>query len=198
MTKPDSSLPHQNTWLGKISNIFLIYSPLFNRMRNFKDRLFWPISELCFHSHIPPWCLSVIGLLFGLASIAALFINYWYFVILMSISLIFDFIDGSVARYSAQESEFGKYFDFVIDHMLMILMVIGLCYYLDNFYWLFGAAFFSIVLYINIIKYTPTHNPSGRITLFLPCLFGAPQLGLLLLTLYGLALAIIMLIEKFY
>lgn len=187
------NLPNQNTLLGKLANLIFVYSPLFNYLRDRKDRLFQPISQFCASYHISPWLLSITGLIFGLLSLLALFFGYWYFVVLMSISLVFDFIDGSLARHTQQVSSFGKYLDFVIDHLLMILMVIALCHYLKCYYWLLGAGFFSIALYINVLTYAPMHIPSGRITLFVPCLFGVPQLGLLLLTLYGLVMAMLML-----
>ena len=182
------TLPDQQSILGKLSNFFLVYSPFFNEMRKKKDVVFLPLLRFCVYYQLTPSTLSVLGLFFGVVSLLFLFTNYWFFVLLMSVSLIFDFIDGSLARYTKQVSNFGKYLDFAVDHGLMILMVLSLCNYLQSYYWLIGAAFFSVALYINVLTFSPVHIPTGRITLFLPCLIGLPQIGLFLLTLYGIML----------
>ena len=53
--------------------------------------------------------------------------------ILIIFSSIFDLLDGALARYSNNTTNFGKFFDAVIDRLSEIAIYVGLFIYFNKF-----------------------------------------------------------------
>jgi CDP-diacylglycerol---glycerol-3-phosphate 3-phosphatidyltransferase len=78
---------------------------------------------------IHPNTLTVIGVLINIAAATALALGRFVTAgLIMIVANIFDFIDGKVAREVHLESEFGSFWDSVMDRFSDITLFIGLIY----------------------------------------------------------------------
>ncbi len=95
-------------------------------LRRFKERLFVILAVWGFDRISPLW-LSVIGLVFGVVSAVALAyqLYVWGFVAWF-FNRFFDGLDGTVARRRGAQSDFGGYFDIMIDFVVYAIIPIGL------------------------------------------------------------------------
>ena len=95
------------------------------RMRRAKERVFHPLARP--FVALPPWLLSVMGLVLGLAAAVAawqqaylLALLFWFF------NRVFDGLDGTVARLRGAASDFGGYLDIVVDFVVYAAIPVGL------------------------------------------------------------------------
>jgi len=85
-------------------------------LRTFKERVFLPFAHFVARSGATPTLVTLIGFVFGLlASVAAARELVWWASALWWIGRIFDGLDGTLARLTNQESDFGGYVDIVCD-----------------------------------------------------------------------------------
>lgn len=94
--------------------------------------------------------LTFFSLLSGLLAVYWLFSNYSLFVLFAVLHLIFDALDGVVARISKNDSSpFGKYFDQGSDSIVTILAVLKVGWYLQDLYAyiIAGLFFLTAVIY---------------------------------------------------
>jgi len=181
-----------------IAHLIRAENPIIQYIRQFKDLVLKPILWLCAKLGITPTMITAIGLFFGLFSFKFLFTHYGLFVVFMTLSAFCDLLDGSFARYSNQSSTFGHKFDFMVDHILMILLVVALSIFTQQIFWCAGALLFSTVLFFNHRIGSPLKIPAGRQTIFIPAACALPELGLALLFLYAIILALLLAKEMFY
>ena len=91
------------------------------------DRIMKPISEF-FHIKLgmSPNQVSCLGFLIGLTSIPLVFMHYWQLgLIIMAISLLFDGIDGNIARVYGLTSKTGEKLELVFDRSLEALLFLA-------------------------------------------------------------------------
>lgn len=94
--------------------------------------------------------LTFFSLLSGLLAVYWLFSNYSLFVLFAVLHLLFDALDGVVARVSGTASSpFGKYFDQGSDSIVTILAVLKVGWYLQDLYayLIAGLFFLAIIIY---------------------------------------------------
>ena len=99
----------------------------------FNELLYSSIIPLLAKSKISPNTLTIIGFIFSL--ITMVLISQGYLLIsgiLIIFSSIFDLLDGALARYSNNTTNFGKFFDAVIDRLSEIAIYVGLFIYFNN------------------------------------------------------------------
>jgi len=73
--------------------------------------------------------VSLIGFLLGLVSVGLVFLTYWQIgLLLMGISLLFDGIDGNIARMYELESETGEFLELIFDRSLEVLIFLALAF----------------------------------------------------------------------
>jgi len=117
------------------------------RLRNWQSHEFWvrlfarPLSILCLYpiADIPwvtPNLLTHVGNLFFAAAIAAMWLDHWIWAaVLLQIHLIFDNMDGTLARYRKCGTEFGSFYDKISDYFgtsAMFMTVGWLAYQQDT------------------------------------------------------------------
>ena len=106
-----------------------------------RNKLKLYINKVLYSSLIPllskmkisPNTLTIIGFLFSL--ITMILISQGYLLIsgiLIIFSSIFDLLDGALARYTNNTTNFGKFFDAVIDRLSEIAIYVGLFIYFMN------------------------------------------------------------------
>ncbi len=163
-------------------------SPLLKRIRQLKDALFLPIIKLFVRFDIFPVTVTLVGFAFGLLGLWVLFYSYWGFVVLMCVSTVFDGIDGALARHDSRVTVFGAQLDYFSDTLLMIMMFIVLTIWLGQFYWLLGLGLYLIVFAAHLLRNIPVKIATNRMTVFAPAVFGFPQVGLGLLSVYAIVM----------
>ena len=105
-----------------------------NKLKLYLNELLYSsIIPLLAKSKISPNTLTIIGFIFSL--ITMVLISQGYLLIsgiLIIFSSIFDLLDGALARYSNNTTNFGKFFDAVIDRLSEIAIYVGLFIYFNN------------------------------------------------------------------
>jgi len=87
------------------------------------------IIRLCVALRIHPNVLTVVGVLINAAAAWALALGRFVTAgVIMIVANIFDFVDGKVARERQIESEFGGFWDSVMDRFSDISLFVGLIY----------------------------------------------------------------------
>ena len=106
-----------------------------------RNKLKLYINKVLYSSLIPllskmkisPNTLTIFGFIFSL--ITMILISQGYLLIsgiLIIFSSIFDLLDGALARYTRNTTNFGKFFDAVIDRLSEIAIYVGLFIYFIN------------------------------------------------------------------
>jgi len=94
-------------------------------------KLALPISKRLAKTNITPNQISWIRFL--LALVAAFFFSFhgWNYhvigAIFFQLSMIFDLVDGQVARIKKMNTVFGRYFDLMLDLVSTIVVIFGIC-----------------------------------------------------------------------
>ena len=105
-----------------------------NKLKLYINKLLYSsIIPLLAKGKISPNSLTIIGFVFSL--ITMVLISQGYLLIsgiLIIISSIFDLLDGALARYTHNTTNFGKFFDAVIDRLSEIAIYVGLFIYFIN------------------------------------------------------------------
>ena len=105
-----------------------------NKLKLYINKLLYSsIIPLLAKGKISPNSLTIIGFVFSL--ITMILISQGYLLIsgiLIIISSIFDLLDGALARYTHNTTNFGKFFDAVIDRLSEIAIYVGLFIYFIN------------------------------------------------------------------
>jgi CDP-diacylglycerol---glycerol-3-phosphate 3-phosphatidyltransferase len=87
------------------------------------------IISACVRLRIHPNVLTLVGVLINFAAAVALGLGRFVTAgVIMIVANIFDFIDGKVARELSMETEFGGFWDSVMDRFSDISLFIGLIY----------------------------------------------------------------------
>lgn len=94
-------------------------------LRRQKDRLMTPVAGPAFAA-IHPNVISVVAMVIGLGSIAAI-VGQWYWLglLLWAINRVMDGLDGVVARVHKKQSDFGGYLDLFLDFIIYLGVPIG-------------------------------------------------------------------------
>ncbi|HIJ05836.1 MAG: Phosphatidylglycerophosphate synthase [Methanomicrobiales archaeon 53_19] len=85
-----------------------------------------PIANLCVRLGISPNQITILSLIFGIG--CAVSFVYQQFIpgsILLFISAILDLVDGSVARKTNHDSNFGAVLDWIVDKYIDVLALLG-------------------------------------------------------------------------
>ena len=105
-----------------------------NKLKLYCNKLLYAsLIPLLAKSKISPNTLTIIGFIFSI--ITMILISQGYLIIsgiLILFSGIFDLLDGALARYTNNTTNFGKFFDAVIDRLSEIAIYGGLFIYFIN------------------------------------------------------------------
>ncbi len=184
-----------------------------DQLRGVKEGIFTFVAKLGF-GRLPPLGLSLIGLVFGVLTAVALsqrlyvigFV-FWFF------NRVFDGLDGTVARLSGKQSDFGGYIDILVDFVTYAIIPIGLVwgrplpeaarslifllatYYVNAASWMYLSAIIEKRSLSRADDMTTVNMPNGLIggaaTIFFYTLFIVfPDYLALLFTVMGLLIAV--------
>lgn len=174
----------------KLFEIIQVNGGVHQWLRSQKDAVFNPAARLCMRAHIHPNVVTTLGFVLGLFSLPLLFVDYWWFVLVLVFSTIADGIDGSLARLGQTDSLIGAHYDYVVDLVLSILIACNLVIWLQQPFWILGVNLFGLLLIGNWLTKSPLNIAPNRMTLVISCMLGWPQLGLALLSTYSVAMSL--------
>lgn len=118
-------------------------------LRGVKERVFGLLARAGF-DRLSPELLSLIGLGFGVATAVALLRQaYLAGFVLWFLNRFFDGLDGTVARLSGRQSDFGGYLDILIDFLVYALIPIGLVLGRPSTAHFTALAFLLATFYVN-------------------------------------------------
>ncbi len=88
------------------------------------------IARLVAATGIGPNTITLMGLVFGLAGLYALYLtgNTGYFIAAAAAMSLMDMLDGLVARYTSKSSRFGAFLDSTVDRAEDAVLTAGLMY----------------------------------------------------------------------
>ncbi len=99
--------------------------------------LSWLFSRLPFSPNV----YTFLGLVSGCLGAYYLFVNHFLFIFFCLLHLFFDVCDGGLARYTQTTSRFGQWFDFTVDRVVQLLLLLKVAF-------LFPWAFVVVGVYI--------------------------------------------------
>lgn len=104
-------------------------------------RFIEPFIKIIAKTGISPNVFTLLSFLFGIASVYFLFKNQVGFIVFSLLAILFDVIDGQLARYLKKESKIGFYLDHGNDRLVNFLMLL-------KYNVVFGAYWIVLPLYI--------------------------------------------------
>lgn len=120
------------------------------RLRSWKERLLAPVASGPLRN-VSPDQITWAGFWLGLACAAAAAAGrYQLALLLWAANRLADGLDGTRARISGQQTDWGGYLDILLDHVVYALIPLGLAYQQGNW----GAcAFLQAAYFVNTISW---------------------------------------------
>ncbi len=119
------------------------------RFREYKSAKFSGMGKRLLGLGLTADRMTFLSLLFGIGAVYYLFANYILFVIFAVLHLGADAMDGVIARV-AGTTGFGKKFDFAVDQLIVILVMVKLGWFLQDYYAYVAA---GLYLLANVMYY---------------------------------------------
>ncbi len=168
------------------------------KFRIYRSQKLLPLGKFFLHCHISANIMTFFSFLVGLGSIYFLFQNHLLFILLGLLHLALDGLDGVIARAS-KPTLFGKYFDFVSDQLIGILLLLKIAITTQDYvvYIITAIVFFAQLVYA-LSKLTAPVFFSRMILIFL-LVFNQVTLGFLVagvIGLYSLAMQLVWVLQK--
>jgi phosphatidylglycerophosphate synthase len=93
-------------------------------LRRFKDQLLAPLAHVL--RSVSPNLISVVALVFGLAAAVAAYRHLFGLgLVLWLANRVTDGLDGAVARYADNQTDFGGYLDILLDFVVYAAIPVG-------------------------------------------------------------------------
>lgn len=140
------------------------------RLKEIKDRAISPILKLCNCLGISATFASVTSLIFGIAAAISLLISNQLFFVFVALSLLFDLIDGGLARnHKNQDLDHGFWIDFVCDRIVTVSILTVVYFALSDHsaIYLITPLFYLVATSIYAANYRRLILVHGRIPYFL-------------------------------
>ncbi|MHA1967705.1 MAG: CDP-alcohol phosphatidyltransferase family protein [Candidatus Hodarchaeales archaeon] len=125
---------------------------IFPSVKTNYDKIMRPISDF-FHIKLKmqPNHVSLLGFCIGLLSVVLILLSHWQLgLVLMVISLLFDGIDGNIARMYGLQSKTGENLELIFDRSLEALIFIALAFHFGIDYRIAFLAIYSILLMTSL------------------------------------------------
>lgn len=127
------------------------------KVKRLKDQIFEPLIKLLSFTKVSPVFISILSLIFGIAAAISLATSKIFFIELMFISLLFDWLDGSLARFknNGQNSPKGFWLDYSFDRIVVIAVMI-VSYLMaqeKEIFYLMAVCFYILANLLFILNY---------------------------------------------
>ena len=120
-----------------------------NKFRQFRSKKLESIATAIAKIGLTANHLTFLSLCSGIAAIYFLFSNYYLFALLALLHLLFDGLDGVVARLTGPTIA-GKYFDLISDSTITFLAILKVGLQLQEFYAYLAAGLFLLALITHL------------------------------------------------
>ncbi len=133
------------------------------KLKNQYDQFMNPLSKF-FHLKLglSPNQVSCIGYIIGLISVIVIIVELWQIgLVLMIISLIFDGIDGNIARIYNLESKSGEMLELIFDRSLEILIFLAISLVMKVPILLYFLVVYSILM-VTILRDKTRFDPGFK------------------------------------
>ncbi len=124
------------------------------QFRVYKSVKFSGLGRVFLNLGISANMMTLLSLLFGLGAVYYLFVDYWLFGVLALLHLFADGMDGVIARIEGV-TKIGKKFDFMVDQVIVILIMVKLGWFLQDYYaYIAGGLYLlaNVVYYVSDFK----------------------------------------------
>ncbi len=123
-------------------------------LRRKKDDILNPLADR-FLGSVHPNLISVIAMVVGLASVAAIMGRfYWLGLALWVANRILDGLDGVVARAHGKQSDFGGYLDLILDFVVYLAIPAAFVYVNPTPLNLWALALLFAIYVLNTLSWT--------------------------------------------
>lgn len=119
------------------------------KFREYKSAKFSGLGRLFLRLGISANMMTFLSLLFGLGAVYYLFVDYWLFGLFALLHLCADALDGVIARVS-KETRFGKKLDFAVDQLIVVLVMVKIGWFLQDYYAYVVAGLYFVA---NVVYY---------------------------------------------
>ena len=120
------------------------------RLQQYKSKHFKPVGNLLLGLNLNANVLTTFSLISGLLATYFLFTQYALFILFILLHLLFDGLDGVVARI-AGSTTVGAYYDHLSDGLLTILLLVKIGLFLGDYvaYVAVGIYAFSLIVHFS-------------------------------------------------
>lgn len=154
--------------------------PFWNRYtdsyRKLRTELFTPLGSYLVQKKISANMVTYVSLVFGVLAAFFLFKSFWFFFLFALLHFLADGLDGVIARIRGT-TEFGKYFDYITDRIVTLLLLLKVWVYLDQWFVLIAIGLFLTVQTIHIVTKFEYPVLFTRSLLLLVLFLGLPTLA---------------------
>jgi len=158
--------------------------------RIFRTKKLSTIAKLLLKLKISANVMTTLSLLFGFAAVYFLFTNYVLFILFAILHLLADVFDGVLARLS-HSTKFGKYYDYVTDQFITILLLLRIAYSLPDYYAYIAAGLYLLTNIIYSLNKLECPVLFARTFTIIPLLLSLPTIAYLtagVISMYSLGL----------
>ncbi|MBW2963742.1 CDP-alcohol phosphatidyltransferase family protein [Candidatus Woesearchaeota archaeon] len=158
--------------------------------RKQRTKYLMPLGKLFVKLRIKALYLTILAFGLGVVAVYYLFLNNFYFVLFGVLHLIFDGLDGVVARVNNKETKFGAHFDNISDRSIVVLALIKSYFYFNDYFVLIVLAIYLLHHLIYIFSNLESKVAYSRLLTLVLYFLGFYVLGYFLvgaISLYGLA-----------
>jgi len=163
---------------------------IINDFREYRTKKLSSFAKLLLKLKISANVMTTLSLLFGLISIYFLFQNHILFILFAILHLLADIFDGVLAR-SSKSTNFGKYYDYSVDQIITILLIIKIGFFLNEYYAYITAFVYLLTNLIYTLKKSQVPILFARTFTMITLFFNLPTLAFLtagVISVYSLAL----------
>ncbi len=122
---------------------------LVDNFRDYRSKKLEKIAKAVANMGIKANHITTLSLITGILGVYYLFNNYYLFALFALLHLIFDGLDGVIARVTIPTTG-GKYFDLISDSVVTFLAIVKTGFYLQDFYAYIAAGLFLLTLTIHL------------------------------------------------
>ena len=126
------------------------------KFTDFRTNLATPLLKLFDLMHLTPNILSLISFLMIFGFVYFANTNIYYAVLFIIIHVIFDSLDGSLARYKKTTSNQGAFIDIFVDQSAIIIGILTMIYHsIINPFWgaLYAVSYVIMIMLMVILNY---------------------------------------------
>jgi len=122
-----------------------------DNVRDYRTKKYSNLGKFFLKIGITANLMTFISLLTGLLALYFLFNDYIFYFLFGLLHWLTDGLDGVIARVS-KITVFGDYFDHLSDNLIMVLILIKIGWYIQDYYAYIVAGLFVIALIVHFVS----------------------------------------------